>query len=178
MRGRRSRIKDRVADRGDDARAEPQVYTAPLPTMNHHSRHSQGVRVRWIAGAVAAVALAAGHTTSVLAQIKAQARSAPSPPGARASCRSVRKAITTPSSAGSRAARIRRASSTTPVCARTTTSRWRCTRPTRWWRTKSGAPSGRSSRRRCPATSGAADPHHAGRHAGARLEKLRSPTSS
>jgi len=56
-----------------------QVYTAPLPTMNNHSRHRRGVWGRWIAGVVAAVAVAAGQATSVLAQIKAQARSAPSP---------------------------------------------------------------------------------------------------
>ncbi|MEP7307529.1 MAG: hypothetical protein ABJA98_18660 [Acidobacteriota bacterium] len=47
--------------------------------MNNYSRHRHGVRVRWIVGLVAAVALAAGQATSVLAQIKAQARSAPTP---------------------------------------------------------------------------------------------------
>jgi hypothetical protein len=47
--------------------------------MRNHSRPRHGVRVRWIVGALAAAAMAAGHTTSVLAQIKAQARSAPSP---------------------------------------------------------------------------------------------------
>ena len=47
--------------------------------MRNHFRSRHGVRVRCVAGLLAAVALAAGHPTSVQAQIKAQARSAPSP---------------------------------------------------------------------------------------------------
>jgi hypothetical protein len=58
---------------------ERQVYTAPLSTMNNHP-HRDRVLARLSVGFLIVVGLAMGDAASVLAQIKAQARSAPTPP--------------------------------------------------------------------------------------------------